>query len=83
MSREVGCDRPERPPAILDPAVGAVLIGEGAIERLVIQQGVTRPGWPPEATTPDEDLMCATLEMFGFVFFAKPAAMAEPTLVRI
>ena len=47
------------------------MIGEGAIERLVIQQGVTRPGWPPEATTSDEDLLCATLKMFGFVIFCE------------
>src|SRR3977135_2888056 len=71
MGRKIGCDRRERPPAILDPAVAAVLIGERTIERLVIQQGVARPGWPPEAATPDEDLVCAALEILGLEIFCK------------
>jgi len=38
------------------------LIGERAIERLVIQQRVSRPGWPAEAAALDEDLVGAALE---------------------
>ena len=71
MGRKIGRDRRERPPAILDPAVVAVLIGERAIERLVIQQGVARPGRPPEAAAPDEDIVCAALEILGLEIFGK------------
>ena len=38
VGRKIGRDGRKGPPAILDPAVGAVLIGKRAIERLVIQQ---------------------------------------------
>src|SRR5580765_6942742 len=71
MGRKIGCDRRERPPAVLDPAVGAVLIGKRAIECLMIQQSVARPGRPPEAAAPDEDLMRAALEMLGLEIFRK------------
>src|SRR5260370_22049325 len=71
MGRKIGCGRRERPPAVLDPAVGAVLIGKRAIECLVIQQSVARPGWPPEAAAPDEDLMRAALEMLSLEIFRK------------
>ena len=71
MGRKIGCDRRERPPAILDPAVLAVLIGQRSIECLVVQQGVARPGWPPEAATPDEDIVCAALEILGLEIFRK------------
>ena len=71
MLRKVGGDRRERPPAILDPALLAILIGERAIERLVIQQRVARPGWPPEAAALDEDLVRAALEILGLEIFGK------------
>ena len=71
MGGQIGRDRRERPPAILDPAFGAVLLGERAIERLVIQQRIARPGRPPEAAAPDEDLVGAALEMIGLVIFGK------------
>src|SRR5258707_12525870 len=35
----------------------------------MIQQTVARPGWPPEAAAPDEDLMCAALEMLSLEIF--------------
>src|SRR3981081_4092695 len=69
MGRKNGCHRRQRAPAHLDPAVLAVLIGQRSIECLVIQQGVARPGWPPEAATPDEDLVCAALEILGLEIF--------------
>ena len=71
MGRQVGCDRRERPPAILDPAVGAVLLGQRAIERLVIQQGIARPGRPAEAAAPDEDFVGAVFEVFGLEVLCK------------
>ena len=71
MGRQVGRDRRERPPAILDPAVRAILLGQRPIERLVIQQGIARPGRPAEAAAPDEDLVGALLEMFGLEVFCK------------
>src|SRR5258708_16862137 len=71
MGQKIGCDRRERPPAILDPAVAAVLIGERTIERLVIQQGVARPGWPPEAAALDEDIVRAALEILCLQILGK------------
>ena len=49
----------------------AVLIGERAIERLVIQQRVARPGRPPEAAAFDKNLVGAALEVVGLVIFGK------------
>src|SRR6266849_4661285 len=46
-------------------------MAEGAIEYLVIQQRVARPGWPPEAAAPDEDLVCAALEILSLEIFRK------------
>ena len=63
MLREVGGDRGKGPPAILDPALLAILRGERAVERLVIEQGVARPGWPAKAAALDEDLVGAAFEM--------------------
>src|ERR1700748_257052 len=71
MGRKIGCDCRERSPAILDPAVVAELTGERPIERLVIQQGVTRPGWPPEAATPNENIVGAALKILGFEVLRK------------
>src|ERR1700675_2299667 len=71
MGRKIGCDRRERPPAILDPAVAAVLIGECTIESLVIQQCVARPGWPPEAAALDEDIVCAALKILSLEILCK------------
>ena len=78
MGRKVGGDRGEGPPAILDAATRAVLIGERAVERLVIQQRVARPGRPAEAAAFDENLVSAALEVIGLVILG---AIAEPTLV--
>src|SRR5205823_9314419 len=71
VGRKIAGDGGERPPAILDPAVGAVLMGKRAIERLVIQQRIARPGRPPKASAPDEDFVRAALEMLGFEIFGK------------
>ena len=71
VGRKIGCDGRERPPAILDPAVRAILMGKRAIERLVIQQRIARPGRPPKASAPDEDLVRAALEMLGFEILGK------------
>src|SRR4029078_2464758 len=71
MGRKVGGDRGEGPPAILDPAVRAVLIGERAIERLVIQQRVSRPGWPAGAAALHENLVGAALEVIGLIILGK------------
>src|SRR3954447_23903699 len=71
MGRKIGCDCRERSPAILDPAVLAELTGERPIERLMIQQGVTRPGRPPEAATPDENIVRAAFKILGFEVLCK------------
>src|SRR6267154_6875915 len=71
MGRKVGSDRGKRPPAILDPATRPVLIGERAIERLVIQQRVSRPGRAAEAAAFDENLVCAAFEVIRLVVLGK------------
>src|SRR6476646_537137 len=71
MGRKIGCDCREGTPAILDPAVVAVLTGERPIKRLMIQQGVTRPGWSSEAATVDEDVVCAALKILCFEILCK------------
>src|SRR4029450_4951247 len=71
VGRKVGRDGRKRPPAPLDPATGAVLMVQRAMERLVIQQRIARPGRPPKAPAPDEDLVRAALEMLGFEIFGK------------
>src|ERR1700682_1884625 len=37
----------------------------------MIQQGVARPGGPPKTAAPDEDLVCAALEILGLEIFRK------------
>ena len=48
-----------------------LLLGQRAIERLVIQQGIARPGRPPEAAAFHEDVVGAALEMIGLVVLGK------------
>src|SRR5882757_10792571 len=71
MGREIGRDRRERAPAILDPAVRAVLTGQRPIEHLVIQQRIARPGRPPKTAAPDKNLVGAALEILGFEILCK------------
>src|SRR4051812_22125598 len=71
MRRKDGGDRGERPPAILDPALLAILRGERPIKCLVIQQRVARPGRPAKAAALDEDLVRAAFEVTRLVILSK------------
>src|SRR6185437_7921886 len=42
-----------------------------AVERLVIEQRIARPGWPPETATADKDLVRAALDIVGLVILGK------------